>query len=204
MEENRESFTINLSEDEKTQKIIGFTVLMLSRRIFMDDKKEKQELLHSADTSKVTDEGDNVYTIKARNGKRYAIKIIYGKLTSSGKNSPISEFIKNYSNDKKIIIASEFTSKINDFSNKNGVQIFQEGEMLRDLLKQRDQPEHQLLSPSEMENVKKEYFITSYTTYKTPKSDPIVRYFELKKSDIYRVIRPSPTSGYTTAYRIVT
>lgn len=205
MEPNRELFAIYKPEEDMTKIIIHHTLLMLSRRIFINKKKEKQALLESPAEDKLKDMGDNTYVIPTLNGKNYAFKIIYHKITTIGKNSIISEFIKNYADDKKIIIASEFTSKIQDFAMLHGVQIFEVASMLRDIMAYKDQPKHELLSPEEMEQVKKEYGISNYTINKTQyKLDPIPKYLGLKKSDIYRVIRPSPVSGYHTNYRIVT
>lgn len=202
MEENRELFSVYKSEEEKTKIIIRHVLLMLSRRIYIIEKKKKQLL--SPNQSKVEDVGDSTYVISARNGEKYAFKIIYHKITTIGKNSVIGEFIKNYPDHKKIIIANDFASKIHEFAIANGVQLFAEADMLRDLLAYKDQPVFELLTPLEMEQVKSEYNVSNYTITKTQsKIDPTVKYFGLKKSDIYRVIRPSPTSGYSINYRIV-
>ncbi len=202
MEANKELFQIYKSEEDKTDIIMKHVLLMLSRRIFIDKSKEKQSLLNLPD-SKVEDIGDNTFSIKVRNGEKFAIKIIYHKITTIGKHSVISEFIKNYVQEKKIIVANDFSSKIYDFSIKNGVQLFRECSMLEDIISYRDQPTFELLSPSEMAGVKSEYNVTNYTLNKVQKTDIIVKYFGLKKSDVYRIVRPSPTSGYSTAYRIV-
>src|SRR5208282_767864 len=110
---------------------------------------------------------------------------------------------KEYTNYKKIIIATDYNNKISDFALKHGIQIFKECSMLQDIISYRDQPIFELLSPEEMEIVKTEYNMTNYTMNKTSKSDPTVKYFGLKKSNIYRVVRYSPTSGYAINYRIV-
>jgi len=203
MEPNKSLFQIYKSEEEKITIIMYHVRLMLSRRIFIDKNKEKQSLLIMSETAKLEDVGDNVYIIKAKNGDKIAIKIVFHKITTSGKQSALSEFIKEYANYKKIIVAKDFNNKIADFALKHGIQIFRESSMLQDIISYRDQPMFELLSPTEMETVKSEYNITNYTINKTPKSDPTIKYFGLKKSNIYRVIRYSPTSGYYINYRIV-
>jgi len=86
---------------------------------------------------------------------------------------------------------------------KHHTQIFRESSFLSDLISYRDQPRFELLSPKEIELFKKEYNTTDYTTKKILRSDPISKYFALRKGDIIRIIRPSPTSGQAIDYRIV-
>ena len=54
-----------------------------------------------------------------------------------------------------------------------------------------------------MEKFKNEYNATDYTIKKILRSDPISKYYALRKGDIVRIIRPSPTSGEAIDYRIV-
>lgn len=203
MEPNKELFQIYKSEEDKIASILYHVQLMLSRRIFIDKNKDKQPLIVQSPTTKLEDEGDNVYIIKAKNSDKFAIKIIFHKITTSGKQSVLSEFIKEYTNYKKIIIAKDFNNKIADFALKHQIQIFRECSMLSDIISYRDQPIFELLSPDEMKLVMNEYNTTNYTLTKTPKSDTTIKYFNLRKTNVYRVIRYSPTSGYSTNYRIV-
>lgn len=203
MDPNKSLFQIHKSDEEKISIIIEHVILMLSRRIFMDKSKEKQSLLVIDDMPKPVDKGDNVYIIKTRNGEKIAVKIVFHKITTSGKQSALSEFIKEYTEYKKIIVAKDYNNKISDFALKHGIQIFKECTMLQDIITYRDQPMFELLSPSEMTSVMAEYNTTNYTLNKTPKSDITVKYFGLKKMTVYRVIRYSPTSGYAVNYRVV-
>lgn len=203
MEANKSVFHVYKSEEMKITSIKYHVLLMLSRRIYIDKNKEKQPLLLLSDMQKPVDKGENVFVIKTRNGDKYATKIIFQKITTSGKQSAISEFIKDYAEYKKIIIANDYNNKIADFALKHGIQIFKEFSMLQDIIMHRDQPLFELLSSEEMQEVMAEYNVTGYTLPKTLKSDPTIKYFALKKSNVYRVIRYSPTSGYAINYRVV-
>lgn len=202
MEPNKTLFSVIKTESQKLEIILQNVLLMLSNRIYIDKNGDKQQLL-DRDKAKTADKGDGVHVVTADNGDSYAIKIIFQKITSTGKQSVISEFFKDYVQYKKIIIANDFNTKIIDFVSKHHTQIFRESALLQDIISYRDQPRFELLSPSEMGQVKKEYNITDYTTEKLSKTDPISKYFALKKGDIIRIIRPSPTSGEAIAYRIV-
>lgn len=205
MEPNKTLFRVIKPESEKTKIIIGNILKMLGNRIYIDKNGEKKRLLYPDEAQKtLEDKGDLTYIIKADNGDNYAIKIIFQRITATGKNSAISEFFKEYAKYKKIIVANDFNNKIIDYVAKYHTQIFKEPILLEDMLVHRDQPRFELLSPAEMKQVKEEYNVTDYTIEKLPRNDPMTKYFALKKGDIIRVVRPSPTAGFGISYRVVT
>lgn len=204
MEKNREVFQTIKTEEVKSKIIQKFVLLMLSRRIYIDNEGNKQKLLDidNIDMPELT--LDKTFIVTANTGHKYITRIFFQKLTSSGKQSVISDFIKEYPTDKKIIIASDFTGKIKDFCSKNGIQLFKEDHMLQDIIVSKEQPaKFELLSPSEMKRIKDESGLNNYVIDKTEKDEIIVRYFAIGRGDIYRVERFSQTSGYCVAYRIV-
>jgi len=177
---------------------------MLGNRIYIDKYGNKQPLIDIEKVEKNMDErGDGTFIIKANNGDEYAVKIVFQKITSTGKQSLVSEFFKEYARYKRIIIAREYTGKIADYMIKHRTQIFKESSLLKNIINYRDQPKFELLSPAEMKQFKLEYNVTHYTTKKLTRNDPIAKYFALKKGEIIRIIRPSQTSGEAIDYRIV-
>lgn len=204
MEADRKLFTVFKTDTEKTNIIIQNVLTMLGNRIYIDKEGNKQPLLVPSEASKtIMDHGDGTFIIKANNGDSYAIKIVFQKIIATGKQSIISDFFNEYAKYKKIIIARDYNNKIVDYVSRQHTQIFREASLLQDIIKYRDQPKFEILSPSEIEKFKKEYNATDYTTKKMLRSDPVAKYFALKKGDIIRIIRPSPTSGEAIDYRIV-
>lgn len=204
MEENKTLFQVIKSEPEKTKTIINNVLIMLGNRIYIDKNGDKHRLLDPTEVLRhVDDKGDGTYTFKANNGDTYALKIVFQRISATGKQSTVSEFFKDYAKFKKIIVARDFNNKIADHVSRHHTQIFKENSLLMDILSFRDQPAFELLSPVEMEKVKAEYNVTDYTIEKLMRADPIAKYFALKKGDIIRIIRASPTSGEAIAYRIV-
>lgn len=205
MEENKNLFTVIKSEAEKIKTIIDNTLIMLGNRIYIDKTGAKNRLLDPEIAIKtIKDKGDNTFIIQANNGDNYVLKIVFQKISTSGRQSVISEFFKDYEQYKKILVAKEFNNKISDYVSRNHTQIFNEDTLLSDLIKARFQPKFELLSPTEMEQFKSEYNVTDYTCGKMVRNDAITKYYGLKKGDIIRVIRPSSTSGRGIGYRIVT
>jgi len=204
MGENKTLFSVIKSESEKTEIIINNVLMMLGNRVYIDKTGNKQPLIDPVVAKKkIDDRKDGTFIIKANNGDNYAIKLIFQKITATGKQSIVNEFFREYPQYKKIIIAYDFNNKIVDYVTRQHTQIFRESALLTDIISYRDQPQFELLTPSEMEKVKEEYNITEYTTEKFMRNDPVVKYFALKKGDIVRIIRPSITSGQAIAYRIV-
>lgn len=203
MQGSKSLFNIYKSENDKTKIILQNVIIMLSNRIYIDANGNKKPLLNVNDEPNYDDKGEGTYVIKTLNGDKYAIKIVFQRITNTGKTSIISEYFKDYAQYQKIIIARDFNNKIADYASKNNTQIFHEFSLLMNLIDYRDQPKFELLSPQEMEMFKEEYNATDYTTKKLYITDPIAKYYNLGKGDIIRIIRPSPTSGYAVDYRIV-
>lgn len=189
------------TEDEKTKIIINNIIIMLSNRIYIEDNI-KYPLLNKDVI--INDKGDNIFIFKANNNIDYAIKILYMKITAVAKQSNISDFIMEYEKYKKILVISDFNNKIMQYVNKNKSQIFKENTLLSDLISYKEQPKFELLSPIEMDNVRNEYNITNYTIKKMLRTDPVAKYYGLKKEEIIRIIRPSALSGESVDYRIIT
>lgn len=203
MEPNKTLFQVIKTEQDKTNTIIKNVLIMLSNRIYIEDDKKYQLLDPEKTINKIDDKGDGTFTFKTNNGDNFALKIIFQKISATGKQSAISEFFKEYAKFKKIIVAQDFNNKIEIHVAKHHTQIFKEKMLLEDIIMNRDQPKFELLSPSEMEAVKEEYNITDYMVVKMTRFDPITKYYDLKRGDIIRIIRPSSTSGEAVAYRIV-
>jgi DNA-directed RNA polymerase subunit H (RpoH/RPB5) len=205
MESNKNLFLVIKPESEKTKTILNNIMIMLGNRIYIDKSGNKQALVNPEEAiNNIDDRGDRTYTIKTNNGDKYAIKIVFQRISATGKQSIVNEFFKEYAQYKKIIVAREFNHKIFDYVSKHQTQIFKENALLENIIDQRDQPKFELLSPTEIEKFKSEYNATDYTTKKMNRNDAIAQYYALRKGDIVRIIRPSPTSGEGIDYRIVT
>lgn len=204
MEENKTLFVVLKPDAEKTKIILNNIIIMLGNRIYIDKAGNKQPLLNPETTYKtIEDRGDHTFIIKADNDEKYAIKIVYQKISAIGKQSIVNEFFKDYDSYKKIIIAREYNNKIAEYVSKHHTQIFKESSLLQDIIKHSNQPKFELLSPKEMEKVKSDYNATDYTIKKMFRSEPVSKYYALKRGDIIRIIRPSPTSGEVCDHRIV-
>ena len=209
LEQEKKLQAVIKSESDKTTEIIKNVLIMLSNRIFLEKTGAKKKLLEidlSKDLTKqngFVDDGNNTFIVNALSGEKYALKIIYQELSAPGKQAYFTDFFKDYPSHKKILVVSKYNNKVYEYATKNYSQIFLECVFLQDIISHRDQPKFELLTPAEMEMVKTEYNMDVFKTKKILKSDPVSRYFALKKGDIIRIIRPSVVSGESIDYRIV-
>lgn len=201
-------FNPQKSEEETTNEIIDNILIMLHNRLYFT--KDKQfNLIETADrktlekSGLLIDKTNYTFVVKTTNNLNYVFKIIYQKITAVGKSSIISDFLKDYAKHKKILVATDFNSKIIKYVATNRAQIFKTSSFNSDIAVHRDQPIFQVLSPKEKEQVKLEYNLTEYTTKKFVKNDPMVKYYDLKKKDMVRIIRYSIISGQGIDYRCV-
>lgn len=211
MEETpKESLLLKKTQEEITEELILKVAKMLSKRKYHVSKKEIQPLikinseftLEKYVETKIKDLGDYTYEYELDNGTICLFKILFEKLTGIGKNTPISEFITNNTKTYKIIAASDYNAKVADSLSRNG-NIYKISSLLMDIMEHRFQPEFIQLTKDEMENIKNAWCASNEDIPKIKMSDPVAKYLGLKKNEIIKIIRCSPTSGEVIAYKIV-
>jgi len=139
--------------------------------------------------------------------KFLAIEIIHQKITAISKQSGISDFLYKYKDNPKIVIVKNISTKAHQYVINNFIkaEIFLEHELLINLIDHDYVPKYKILE-RESDEYKKYSEIFHCKKRNVPKiliSDPIARYYNLKKNDIIRIKRPSETSGFSSFYRIV-
>lgn len=203
MEPKRSLFAVIKTDAQKEKIILENILIMLSHRIYFVNNQKKPLLKKPISTDHIEKNDNATWVFVTDNEEKWAVKIFFHKVQISSKNTLISDFLKEYARFNKIIVAKDFNNKTEDLLTKENTQIFKEASLLQDIISYRDQPNFELLSEEEMSQFKLEYNATDYTTKKLMRRDPVVKYFALRKGDIIRIIRPSPTSGEAIDYRIV-
>ena len=93
--------------------------------------------------------------------------------------------------------------ELNDIKYKN-VEIFSQNQLKFNITKNYLVPKHILLNEEEKQEVFKKYNTKDGKQFqKILKSDPIAKYYGMQKDDMCKIIRPSPSSGICTSYRVV-
>lgn len=199
---------VKLHQVYKNKKDITNTILtnivkMLTERGFL----KKTDLEENINKLTRTISDDLSYKIKVNNEKEqtFAIKLIPQKISSVSKTSVIGEFLNSYKDNPKIVIVKDISKKANQYINQNfkNTEIFNEEELMINLIDHEIVPKHELLSKEELKDFYKKFNVKKKNMPKLNINDPVARYYNMKKNDIVRITRPSQTSGKVISYRLV-
>jgi len=90
-----------------------------------------------------------------------------------------------------------------DMAPKYQLEQFLESELLVNVTEHELVPEHLVLTPQEKCELLARYKLKDHQLPRMQQGDTIARYFGLRKGQIIKIIRASPTSGRYVTYRIV-
>jgi len=204
---------------KKDADVIRKTVLTNLIKIFIArqhiDKsieKNMQNILKIRDDDSYTITLDNPIKCKSDDddykkkfdGSIIMVKIIHQKVQGIAKIPSVKEYLTSYKYNHKIFIFDSISDKAKSLLTDNThTEVFNEPFLMINILDHIDSPKYEILNDDEIKEVLESYIIKKRDIPKILTTDPIVDYFNLKRGDIIRVIRPSEQSGKSIAYRIV-
>lgn len=202
---------LEINSDKKRKIILENTIRMLTNRKLLNSNNLDTNINNITSI----DSDESLYTIKLDSTHFYYpenqdnrvmyVKILQQKITGVSKSSTISEFLNQYKNSPKIIIVSSISTAAYDTIRGDYPysEIFQEKDLMIDKIRHITVPPHELLSDTDTKKVLDEYLVKKKQMPRIFVTDPISKYYNAKVGQIFRITRPSETSGIAPYHRIV-
>jgi len=212
---NPELIPVRVDPEGIRRKILTNLIKMLySRNLILEKNLNK----HFEYIKKIND--DDIYIFKLDNeiksdsqdkkykekfnGLQVAVKIIHQKIQGITKMPIIKDFITQNMSFHKIFIFDGISEKAKtNLTDLPNIEVFEESFLMLNIIEHIDSPGYELLTEDEEKEVMDSYILKKKEMKKILTSDPIVFYFNLKRGNIIRIIRPSEQSGNSVDYRIV-
>jgi DNA-directed RNA polymerase I, II, and III subunit RPABC1 len=182
--------------DEKTQIILLNVSKMLKDRNMIKD--------YNHFYNNIKNVGENLEIIINYENNNIAIKIIYNNITTIKDSNDIETFLDKYNKYHKFLIISSISKKAyKQFDDYKNTEVFQEIELMINILEHDLQPKFRLLNKQEYDEYFKTFDNKKREMPRIIDSDPVARYFGAKIGDIFEITRPSVTTSEAISYRIV-
>lgn len=192
-----------LKDSETIRKtILTNAIKMLIERKWLDRDKWKDKIAKYV--NKKSD--DQTYSVKPDNviEMEIKIKIINQKISGLSASPILTDFIKENENSYKIIIVDDVVDKVVEYlKNIPNIEIFRRSFLMINIIDYVCSPKYEILSTEETEQFLTEYDLKKKELKKIFESDPICKYYNLKKGQIMRIIRSSQQTGISIDYRLV-
>jgi DNA-directed RNA polymerase subunit H (RpoH/RPB5) len=168
---------------------------------------ERRNMINSWESvfNKLKDDINNKASIDFSfdNKNKCSIYIINAKLTSIVQGTPLDDYLSSNIDVHKIIVIKECAKKVvkqivNDYKN---AEFFFEYEMVEDIINKDFVPEHQILLPEQKQELLLKFNENELSIIFN--TDMMSRYYGAENGDIFKIIRPTLTSGKSIAYRRV-
>lgn len=202
------------AETIRREVLTNIVKMCFSRGLILEKSIKK----HLEDIKKIND--DDVYIFKLDkevksdstdkkykdkfNNLQLAVKIIHQKIQGITKMPIIKDFVTQYSSCHKIFVFDGISDKAKtSLTELPNTEVFEEAFLMLNIIDHIDSPRYELLTEDQEKEVMDTYILKKKEMKKILTTDPIVFYFNLKRGNIIRIIRPSEQAGNSVDYRIV-
>jgi DNA-directed RNA polymerase subunit H (RpoH/RPB5) len=202
---------IEYNSEQKTKIVLTNIIKMMTNRGLMSREKIDDNI----DKFTNKDSLNNTYTMTLSepiidvnnpdfDGKKLNIMFVDQKITTINKSHPMINFIVQNKNTQKILVIKSINNK-SKFTLKQSyphTEIFNESDLMMDIVTWFGISEHIPLSQEEGERVLNEYRAKKKDMPKIHDTEQMACYYNLQPGQIVKIIRSSENTGFTFYYRI--
>lgn len=172
-------------------------MLKIRKYIIEDDKEFINSLEEEFLTHKINNKNDKIFVFFPQINAKVGVFTI---------RQYIKEMQDNEVNQAIVVVKdaiTAFAKQVFIEAKPLVIECFKENELLVDKLSHVLVPKHELLEEEEKKELLKIYKLKEGNLPKILSSDPISRYFGGKKGQVFKITRPSESSGDSIYYRII-
>jgi DNA-directed RNA polymerase subunit H (RpoH/RPB5) len=191
------SINVEYNTKEINQIVMTNILKMFERRKLISSWSNEFTKLGNDISSKT------IFEIVLSDKTKYSIYLVNAKLSSIVQGTPLDEYLSNNIDVHKIIIAKDVAKKVvkQIVSEYKQAEFFFESDMLEDIPSKIFIPEHHIISEEEKKELLDKF--SEQDLGRILLTDIMARYYGAKIGDIFKIIRPSSTSGKNVYYRKV-
>ena len=190
---------IELNNKEILNTILTNLSKLFVRRGYTDIDMDTFQL----DKNIFTDINDNKIATFTLGDKKISINILNQEIKNISNKSPIDDYLSKNIDYHKFLIVREFAKKTYKQVTTNYInsEIFKYNEFLEDIPSKMFIPSHTIMRGAEKEELLNTFSIKELgRIYST---DMMARYYGAVINDVFRIKRPTITSGFSIYYRVV-
>lgn len=195
-------YSITKSDNDITNTVLENIIRMMEIRNLLDEQTRKENI-----RKLIKSKNDRYeYSLKLKDDLTLKVKLVKTILESMIKNNEVSLFVNTIKqNNIGIIVASDITNATIKKLNKAAplIEIFREESLMTFILDSVYMPHLQILSEKDKNQVYSEYKISSGNCPLFMHNDPVVKLFNAKPGDLFRITRNSKETGKVVSYRVV-
>jgi DNA-directed RNA polymerase subunit H (RpoH/RPB5) len=201
-------YAIEKTELERINEVKTTIIKMLVNRKFINEENMENKI------KKLIEEDKSEYIIDLDNSQNYNsiiedkkiyLKFINTNITSSSKGSEIHDYILKNMDKYKILIVENINLKseknITNFDTK--YEIFRMTELQQNIIEHEDYIPHIPLNEDDTQQILREYNMQNKEMPMIQSHEIIVRYFNLRIGESFKILRYSQETGISPYYRLV-